>query len=83
MGLVKRISSSNFEVDHRNPLLMNPINGGYLWDPAMTDCGDHTGGGHGLWFTDDVLHIFCTMNASSNTYKIWHVKIPLIVPTTP
>lgn len=83
MGLVKRISSTNFEVDHRNPLLMNPINGGYTWDPNMTACGDHTGGGHGLWFTEDILHIFCTMNASSNTYKIWHVKIPLEVPTTP
>ena len=79
-GLIKRNSNGTFSVDVRSPLLTNPIAGLYLWDSNMNLQSDHMGGGTSIWVDGTDMHVFCTMNASSNTYRIFHTIFPLTVP---
>jgi hypothetical protein len=77
LGLIKRNQDGSFTIDPRSPLYLNPILGNYLWDSAMSIAADHTGGGCSMWADGQDMHMFSSMNASSNTYKIFHTKILL------
>ena len=76
-GFKVRQDNGTFVMDNKSPVILNPINGRYTWNSVLSACGDHTGGITGFWKKDGILYFILSMNASTDTYKSFLLKINL------
>lgn len=68
-GLLRR-TSTGWEQAVNNPILVNPIEGIYLW-PSVQPWGiDHTGGYLSPIIKNNKLYIFFTMNYATHSYYV-------------